>query len=210
MSRQKRASSPSARLRSLRKDLQETIQSVKKTSYSTPLQLIIIACYLNRLHFIDQVNSNVEWDETQWKYSPGVLAQLLVLLPFVSALRIIPLSRIHESYSGIDLELLVGEAIDPADLNDDLFGRVLDRIYEADCSELFLSISLSVRLTFDLPENTILHSDTTSHVLYGDYIPDDGYVPPLTITYGYSKQKRNDLKQIQTGMVTDGDGLILY
>ncbi|HWQ42507.1 MAG TPA: IS1634 family transposase [Desulfosporosinus sp.] len=172
--------------------------------------MIIIAGYLNRLHFIDQVNKIVEWDETQWKYSPGVLAQLLVLLPFVSALRKIPLSRIHESYSGIDLELLVGEAIDPADLNDDLFGRVLDRIYDADCSKLFLSISLSVRLTFDLAENWILHSDTTSHVLYGDYIPDDGYVPPLTITYGYSKQKRNDLKQIQTGMVTDGDGLILY
>ena len=210
MSRRNRSSSPSARLRSLKKELQETIQSVKKTSFSTPLQLIIIASYLNRLHFIDQINTKVEWDKTQWKYSPGVLAQLLVLLPFVSSLRKIPLSRIHESYSGIDLELLVGETIAPIDLNDDLFGRVLDRIYAANCSELFLSISLSVRLTFDLPENTILHSDTTSHVLYGDYIPDDGYIPPLTITYGYCKQKRNDLKQIQTGMVTDGDGIILY
>lgn len=42
------------------------------------------------------------------------------------------------------------------------------------------------------------------------YVPDDGDIPSISITYGYSKQKRNDLKQIQTGMVTDGDGLIIY
>jgi len=134
----------------------------------------------------------------------------LVLLPFTPSFSKIPLSRIHERYSGIDLELLVGEPIEPAELNDDLFARLLDRIYEADCSRVLLRIALSVRVVFNLPENIILHSDTTSHVLFGDYIPEDGTTPPIDITHGYSKQKRNDLKQVQTGMVTDGDGLIIY
>jgi len=134
----------------------------------------------------------------------------MVLLPFIPSFSKVPLSRIHERYSGIDLELLVGEPIDPTELNDYQFARLLDRIYEADCSRLLLKISLSVRLTFNLPENVLLHSDTTSHVLFGDYIPDDDVIPPISITYGYSKQKRNDLKQIQTGMVTDGDGLVIF
>jgi hypothetical protein len=134
----------------------------------------------------------------------------LVLLPFIFANKKICLSRIKEAYAGMDLELLVGEPIDPATLNDDMFGRVLDRIFEAGCSSLFSSIALSVRLIFNLPENFLLHSDTTSHVLFGDYECDEGEKPHLTIIPGYSKQKRDDLNQIMTGMITDGDGLILY
>ena len=210
MSRRRQSVNPSARLRRLKQDLAKTIHSSQQHSGRTPLQLLIIASYLNRLNFINTVNNRIRWDENQWKFSPGVLAQLMVLLPFTPSFSKIPLSRIHERYSGIDLELLVGEPIDPSELNDDMFARLLDRIYEADCSRLLLEVALSVRLAFDLPENLILHSDTTSHVLYGDYIPEENTVPPVVITYGYSKQKRNDLKQIQTGMVTDGDGLIIY
>jgi len=211
MSRLRRQSTnPSARLRSLKHDLSKTICSSQKQYGRTPLQLLIIASYLNRLDFITTINNSVRWDEKQWKFSPGILAQLLVLLPFTPSFGKVPLSRIHERYCGIDLEPLVGQPIDPSELNDDLFARLLDRIYEADCSGLLLKISLSVRLTFDLPENLILHSDTTSHVLYGDYDQEEDAIPSISITYGYSKQKRNDLKQVQTGMVTDGDGLIIY
>ena len=210
MSRRRQPLNPSARVQTLKQDLSNIISSSHKRSDRTPIQLLVIASYLNRLNFIETINAQVRWDKKQYKFSPGILAQLLVILPFVSAHRKIPLSRIHEAYSGIDLELLVGEPIDPLELNDDLFARLLDRLYEADCSKLFLSISLSVRMAFNLPENIVLHSDTTSHVLYGDYIPGEDTIPPISITYGYSKQKRNDLKQIQTGMITDGDGLVIY
>jgi len=153
----------------------------------------------------------VVWDESKWKFSPGVLAQLLVLIPFVSSRRKIALSRISEVYTGMDLELLVGLPIDPSDLNDDMFGRLLDRIHESGCENLFYELAMSVRFFFSLPENYVLHSDTTSHVLYGDYPTKEGEEPPdLKITYGYSKDKRKDLKQIMTGMVTDGDGLVVY
>ena len=210
MSRRHHSVKSSARMRTLKNDLSKIIRSSQAHSDRTPLQLLIIASYLNRLKFIETVNNHVCWDKTQCKFSPGVLAQLLVLLPFIPSFSKIPLSRIHERYSGIDLDLLVGEPIDPSELNDDQFARLLDRLYDADCSRLLLKVALSVRLTFNLPENVVLHSDTTSHVLFGDYIPDEGEIPPISITYGYSKQKRNDLKQVQTGMVTDGDGLVIY
>ena len=108
----------------------------------------------------------------------------------------------------MDLELLIGHPLDPRDLNDDQFGRLLDRLYESGCDNLFHDLAISVRTTFSLPASYVLHSDTTSHVLYGEYSAcAESDVPLLQITYGYSKDKRPDLKQIMTGMLTDDDGL---
>jgi len=112
----------------------------------------------------------------------------------------------------MDLELLVGEPINPAELSDHLFANMLDRVWEARCDNILSTIALTVRTTFDLPPDYILHSDTTSHVLYGDYdasefAPDPDRIHPAR---GLSKAKRGDLKQIMTGMVTDGDGLIRF
>jgi transposase len=65
-------------------------------------------------------------------------------------------------------------------------------------SENFLStIALTVRTVFNLPPDYVLHSDTTSHVLYGDYESSEDASDPSLVrpTYGYSKDKRDDLKQ---------------
>src|SRR5207244_6524921 len=40
-----------------------------------------------------------------------------------------------------------------------------------------------------------VHFDTTSKSVYGDYLPGEGQEVPFSITYGYSKDKRPDLKQ---------------
>lgn len=50
-----------------------------------------------------------------------------------------------------DLTYLVGESINPEDLNDDLFGQLLDRIHEYGYSNLYRPISLNIRTIFDLP-----------------------------------------------------------
>ena len=59
--------------------------------------------------------------------SPGrvVLAMILDALSGRS-----PLFRLHEFFEGKDTELLLGEKIEPAQLNDWTLGRVLDRLYE--------------------------------------------------------------------------------
>jgi len=198
------------KMNTLRHQLVQIIKGAEDSALRTPAALIVIATYLNRLNFIDSVNQKVRWDPTQWKYSPGVLAQLLVLAAFIPANKKTALRRIHLAYAGMDLELLVGEPIDPAGLSDELFAAMLDRLHEAGCEEFFSSIALTVRTIFDLPPDYTLHSDTTSHVLYGDYESTESPADPSLVkaTYGVSKQKRKDLKQIMTGMVTDGDGLI--
>ena len=46
-------------------------------------------------------------------------------------------------FSNIATERLLGPGVLPEDLNDDVLGRTLDRIYEADSTELFLKIVLT-------------------------------------------------------------------
>ena len=200
------------KLNAIRNEFEEIVKSSEDLALRTPLPLIVIATYLNRLDFKECINSHVRWDATQWKYSPGVLAQLLIIATFIPANKKIALSRIHQAYFGMDLELLVGEPVNPEDLSDDLFANMLDRLCEAGCENILIKVALTVRTVFDLPPDYVLHSDTTSHVLYGDYdsseyAPDPDHVRPA---YGYSKDKRDDLKQIMTGMITDGDGLIRF
>lgn len=205
----KRRSHP-RKMNTLRHQFDQIVQGSEDLAQRTPLPLVVIATYLNRLDFKESINRYVKWDPAQWKYSPGVLAQLLVIAVFIQANKKIALSRIRQVYAGMDLEMLAGEPVEPAELSDDLFATMLDRLWMAGCENFLSTIALTVRIVFDLPPNYVLHSDTTSHVLYGDYdSSEDASDPSLVLpTYGYSKDKRNDLKQIMTGMVTDGDGLI--
>jgi len=205
----KRRSHP-RKMNTLRHQFDQIVQGSEDLAQRTPLPLVVIATYLNRLDFKESINRYVKWDPAQWKYSPGVLAQLLVIAVFIQANKKIALSRIRQVYAGMDLEMLAGEPVEPAELSDDLFATMLDRLWLAGCENFLSTIALTVRIVFDLPPNYVLHSDTTSHVLYGDYdSSEDASDPSLVLpTYGYSKDKRNDLKQIMTGMVTDGDGLI--
>jgi len=187
------------------------VKCAKVSALTTPVQLVVIASYLNRLDFKESINRHVQWDPTQWKYSPGVLAQLMVLAAFIPSIKKIALCRFSHAYAGMDLRLLVGEYVDPAELSDHLFASMLDRLWDSGCENFLSSIALTVRTVFNLPPNHILHSDTTSHMLCGDYDNSESVDDPSRIhpAYGLSKNKRPDRKQIMTGMVTDGDGLIL-
>jgi hypothetical protein len=156
-------------MNTLRHQFDQIVQGSEDLALRTPLQLIVIATYLNRLDFKGYINRHVKWDPAQWKYSPGVLAQLLVIAVFIQANKKIALSRIRQVYAGMDLELLAGEPVEPAELSDDFFAAMLDRLWLTGCENILSTIALTVRIVFDLPPNYVLHSDTTSHILYGDY-----------------------------------------
>ena len=116
-----RRTTPSPHVKQFKRDFDKIVTASVSKSASTPLQLLVISSYLNRLHFIEHVNCHLSWDESRWKYSSGILAQLPVLIPFIPSRRRIAISRISDVYHGMDLELLTGTPLDPGDLNDDLF-----------------------------------------------------------------------------------------
>jgi len=53
-------------------------------------------------------------------------------------------------FMNISTEKLLGEGIDPSDLNDDVIGRTLDAIYKYGATELFNQIDLHVMGKFSL------------------------------------------------------------
>ena len=87
-------------------------------------------------------------------------------------------------------------------LNDDRVGRALDAI-APQLDAIVGSVGARAIAGFGLDVSR-LHWDMTSISLYGDYdTVDENHVRPR---YGKPKDRRPDLKQIQTGLAVTGDG----
>jgi transposase len=99
---------------------------------------------------------------------------------------------VEEFFRTRDVELLLGEDMTAGMLNDDAIGRVLDRIYEYGTWKIFSEICLRAFRNFNV-DCSVVHQDTTSVSVWGDYEPAPG--DPIRIVHGFSKDKRPDLKQ---------------
>ena len=81
------------------------------------------------------------------------------------------------------------------DFTDDALGRCLDKIAEYGPTKLVSDTTFKIASHYQLLGKTV-HVDTTSLTLYGDYDHDDEDPNIPQVTYGYSKDKRPDLKQL--------------
>jgi transposase len=111
-----------------------------------------------------------------------------------------PLYKVEEFIEAQDTELLFGHPVDSNHFNDDALGRALDRIHEKGTLKLFTEISLSAVSAYDL-DTSKYNFDTTSVNVWGDYSKDEPKSNAPKITYGYSKDKRFDLKQFMVSML---------
>jgi transposase len=93
----------------------------------------------------------------------------------------------------------------PADLlNDDRIGRALDAIY-AHLETLKGSVAWRAISEFGI-DASVWHWDFTSLSFHGAYEEQDAEGPQ--VTYGHSKARRPDLKQVMVGFGVTGDGAI--
>ena len=67
-----------------------------------------------------------------------------------------------EFYEKLPVERLIKEGIKPSDLNEHVFGRTLDAIYEYGPTELFNEVVLEVMSQFNLGTK-VIHADTTGN-----------------------------------------------
>ena len=103
-----------------------------------------------------------------------------------------PIYRVEEFFKMRDVPLLLGEGMTAEKFNDDAIGRVLDRIYDYGTWKLFSEVCIQAFRNFNV-DCSIIHQDTTSVSVWGEYMP--GSDDPMKINHGYSKDKRPDLKQ---------------
>lgn len=98
-------------------------------------------------------------------------------------------------------------------MNDDRVGRALDRLFDANLSELPLKVAAHAMREFDVSLNQ-LHNDSTTITFHGDYESVErewtlrGQLR-LAVTWGHSKDHRPDLKQLLYMLTVTGDGTVL-
>jgi hypothetical protein len=111
-----------------------------------------------------------------------------------------PLWRVEDWAAAWAVPEVLGIA--PEALNDDRIGRALDAIAPK-LDAIVGSVGARAIAAFGL-DVVRLRWDMTSSSLYGAYDdPEEGFVAPR---FGHPKDRRPDLKQVQTGLAVTGDG----
>lgn len=166
----------------------------------------IVAGICDQMNLVEQINELLG-THSQEIISAGQVVKAMILngLGFVSA----PLYLFEKFFVGKATEHLLGEGIRPEHLNDDRLGRVLDKLYEAGLTEVFVTVALCAARKFGVKMDS-LHLDSSSFHVDGDYInnatAEKAEPEGIEITYGYSRDHRPDLKQFILDLMCSGDG----
>lgn len=113
-----------------------------------------------------------------------------------------------EYFEDIATEHLLGEGIQPEELNQYMFGDCLEAIAAYGPTRLFTGITLNIMKQIKFGSHR-LHYDTTTINVTGEY--DQSFNTRLIeIVRGHSKDHRNDLKQFIISLVTNQHGIPLF
>jgi transposase len=154
-----------------------------------PVQhLPIIKAYADQLGLVGLINYYLP---TEMSVDAGTVVLGLVLDTLSGRS---PLYRLEEFFAQQDTELLLGKTIPAHAFTDDTVGRVLDRLYDMGTMKIFTACAVRAAARFGLDKRYV-HFDTTSCNVWGDYQFAEEQDLPFRVTYGYSKDKRPDLKQ---------------
>ena len=156
--------------------------------------LPLVKAYADKIGLVEVINQVVP---TEMDVDPGTIV-LGMILDTLSGRS--PLYRLEEFFAHQDTALLLGKPVAPEVFNDDTVGRILERLYDVGTMKIFTACAVRADQVYGLDKRYV-HFDTTSISVYGEYLPPEGQpdqqeqAVPFTITHGYSKDKRPDLKQ---------------
>jgi transposase len=165
--------------------------------------LLIVKAFADDLDLVGTVNCLVP---TQMGVKPGIVVLGLVLDTLTGRS---PLYRLVDFFEGRDTELLLGERVAASAFNDDTVGRILDLLFETGTQRIFSELAMKAVRIHEIATR-VVHFDTTSVNVYGDYRVDEANPPPFEITEGYSKDHRPDLKQFLISTLCVGDKVPIF
>ena len=161
----------------------------------------LLASTIRDLGLMSMIDARLVPDE-QEEITPGeaVVGMILNGLGFANR----PLSLTPQFFANKPLDLLFRGGVHAEMFNRFKLGRTLDEVSAYGCDLLFseLAVAVCTQEGIDLRFN---HLDTTSFTLSGDYVPDSDE-QAITITHGYSKDHRPDLKQAVLELMVSQDG----
>jgi transposase len=162
----------------------------------------IVAGICDEIDLVARIDAAVPSRMSSPTVGQAVKAMVLNALGFVGR----PLYLTSEFYETKPVELLVGEGLSAADLNDHNLGRALEALFRAGITEVFTRVAQPALSTFGV-EIEHIHLDSTSFNLHGEYkrkdspSADEDAPQAVTITHGYSKDHRPDLKQAMLNLM---------
>jgi transposase len=183
----------------------------------------IVAGIIDAIGLVEIINELIV-EEKGEKVSPGHVVKAMILngLGFVSK----PLYMFPQYFETIACEHLIGNGVKAEYLNDDKLGRVMDKLFIKGLDTIFFIIALKAAQKFGISLLSS-HLDSTSIHVHGEYktslpevIFENGQTQnsqereeiavksptEITITYGYSRDHRPDLKQFIIELICSGDG----
>lgn len=159
--------------------------------------LPILSAICNKIGLQKNIDKKIESNNDEKRASFVTTGQAVKSLVMNIIVDRKPFYKIQEFYKSKDVEKLLGEGIKVGHLTDDLYARALDDIHEIGPKKILTETAISIINKYNIPIGAV-HADTTSKSVYGEY--DECNDESINITYGYSKQKRPDLKQILFGL----------
>lgn len=163
----------------------------------------IVAGIVDEIGLVEEIDQKLgTHPQEHVSLGQAVKAMILNGLGFLSA----PLYLFGEFFTGKATEHLLGTGIKPQHLNDDRLGRVLDKLFEAGLTDLFVRVAGKAAQRFGVCTQSV-HLDSTSFHLHGEYGTGDEDDPEeIRITHGYSRDHRPDLKQFVVDLMSTKDG----
>ena len=161
----------------------------------------LIVSVIKTLRLIEMIDARLVPD-AQEEITPGEAMAGMILngLGFTNR----PLSLTPQFFANKPLDLLFREGVHAEMFNRFKLGRTLDEAYDYGCDLLFSELALGVCDQEGI-DRRFNHLDTTSFSLSGAYVPDSDE-QAITITHGYSKDHRPDLKQAVLELMVSQDG----
>ena len=159
----------------------------------------LVAGVCDEAGIVDFINEYVGTTNRKVSVGHSVKAMILNALGFTArALYLTPMFYTHRP-----VEVLIGEGITAADLNESSLGTALDAIYEAGITELFFYVASRVFARYNIPIQWG-HLDSTTFSLHGSYDPDEEDMDacPIEITKGFSKDNHPDLNQVMLQIIS--------
>lgn len=113
-----------------------------------------------------------------------------------------------EYFEDKPIDHLLGASIKPDQIDDNVLGRTLDKLFSIGVTELFTQIAFKAMKVLDIKVKS-LHLDSTSFHVDGDYnslLEQDE--SSIKLVQGYSRDHRPDLNQAVLQMITSNQGNI--
>ncbi len=161
----------------------------------------LIAEVIKDLGLIGMIDARLVPDE-QEVLTPGEAVAGMILNGLGFSNR--PLSLTPQFFANKPLDLLFREGVHAELFNRFKLGRTLEEVSAYGCDLLFSELALAVCGQEGIDQR-FNHLDTTSFSLTGDYVPESDE-QAITITHGYSKDHRPDLKQAVLELMVAQDG----